>query len=408
MPDHGPVIPHLFRTEYRKIVSVLCRHFGFREIEVAEDIASETFQAAMQAWGIEGLPPNPAGWLHNTAKNKAKNHLHRESIFRDKIAQELQKTAQQSDSADIDLSFQNITDSQLQMMFAVCHPSISHESQICLSLRILCGFGIDEIASAFMTNKEVISKRIFRAKEKLREAKVAIEMPPLTEIEARLEPVLKTVYLLFNEGYYSVYQNNTLRKDLCLEAIRLCTMLIEHPETNKPKVNALLALMCFHASRFDARMNDNGSLILYDDQDSSLWNTDLISKGAYFLKMAGKGNDLSKYHLEAGIAAWHTQQADSREKWDGILHLYNQLLQREYSPITALNRTYAVAKVRGKAAAIAEAEKLQMPENHFYFALLGTLYTGLNDQKAMMHWQTALSLAKTESDKEAIRKKLAD
>ncbi|MCE7072465.1 RNA polymerase subunit sigma [Dyadobacter sp. CY327] len=408
MPDHGPVIPHLFRTEYRKIVSVLCRHFGFREIEVAEDIASETFQAAMQAWGIEGLPPNPAGWLYNTAKNKAKNHLHRESIFRDKIAQELQKTAQQSDSTDIDLSFQNITDSQLQMMFAVCHPSISHESQICLSLRILCGFGIDEIASAFMTNKEVISKRIFRAKEKLREAKVAIEMPPLPEIEARLEPVLKTIYLLFNEGYYSVNQNNTLRKDLCLEAIRLCTMLIEHLETNKPKVNALLALMCFHASRFDARMNDNGSLILYDDQDSSLWNTDLISKGAYFLKMAGKGNDLSKYHLEAGIAAWHTQQADSREKWDGILHLYNQLLQREYSPITALNRTYAVAKVRGKAAAIAEAEKLQMPENHFYFALLGTLYTGLNDQKAMMHWQTALSLAKTESDKEAIRKKLAD
>ncbi|MCF2519786.1 RNA polymerase sigma factor [Dyadobacter sp. CY351] len=408
MPDHGPVIPHLFRTEYRKIVSVLCRHFGFQEIEVAEDIASETFQAAMQAWGIEGLPPNPAGWLYNTAKNKAKNHLHRESIFRDKIAQELQKTAQQSDSADIDLSFQNITDSQLQMMFAVCHPSISHESQICLSLRILCGFGIDEIASAFMTNKEVISKRIFRAKEKLREAKVAIEMPPLPEIEARLEPVLKTVYLLFNEGYYSVNQNNTLRKDLCLEAIRLCTMLIEHPETNKPKVNALLALMCFHASRFDARMNDNGSLILYDDQDSSLWNTDLISKGAYFLKMAGKGNDLSKYHLEAGIAAWHTQQADSPEKWDGILHLYNQLLQREYSPITALNRTYAVAKVRGKAVAIAEAEKLQMPENHFYFALLGTLYTGLDDQKAMMHWQTALSLAKTESDKEAIRKKLAD
>lgn len=408
MPDHGLVIPHLFRTEYRKIVSVLCRHFGLREIEVAEDIASETFQAAMQAWGIEGLPPNPAGWLYNTAKNKAKNHLHRESIFRDKIAQELQKTAQQSDSADIDLSFQNITDSQLQMMFAVCHPSISHESQICLSLRILCGFGIDEIASAFMTNKEVISKRIFRAKEKLREAKVAIEMPPLPEIEARLEPVLKTIYLLFNEGYYSVNQNNTLRKDLCLEAIRLCTMLIEHPETNKPKVNALLALMCFHASRFDARMNDNGSLILYDDQDSSLWNTDLISKGAYFLKMAGKGNDLSKYHLEAGIAAWHTQQADSREKWDGILHLYNQLLQREYSPITALNRTYAVAKVRGKAAAIAEAEKLQMPENHFYFALLGTLYTGMDDQKAMMHWQTALSLAKTESDKEAIRKKLAD
>ncbi|MCF2490844.1 RNA polymerase sigma factor [Dyadobacter sp. CY347] len=406
MLDHGPIIPHLFRTEYRKIVSVLCRHFGFREIEVAEDIASETFQAAMQAWGLEGLPPNPAGWLYNTAKNKAKNHLHRESVFRHKIAQELQNTTQQSDSAEVDLSLQNINDSQLQMMFAVCHPSVSHESQIGLSLRILCGFGIDEIASAFMTNKDVINKRLFRAKEKLREAKVAIEMPPASAIEARLEPVLKTIYLLFNEGYYSASQNNTLRKDLCLEAIRLCTMLIEHSETNKPKVNALLALMCFHASRFDARINDNGSAVLYDEQDSSLWNRDLISKGGYFLRMAGQGNELSKYHLEAGIAAWHTQQSDTAEKWEGILHLYNQLLQREYSPVAALNRTYAVAKVRGKEAAIAEAEKLQIPENHFYFALLGTLYTDIDDQKAMLHWQTSLSLAKTDSDKEAIRKKL--
>ncbi|SKC07165.1 RNA polymerase sigma factor [Dyadobacter psychrophilus] len=406
MSEHATIIPHLFRTEYRKIVSVLCRHFGFRELEIAEDIASETFLVAMQAWGLEGLPPNPAGWLYTTAKNKAKNYLQRESVFQDKISKGLQNNDRQDIGEEIDLSLQNINDSQLQMMFAICHPAISREAQIGLSLRILCGFGIEEIATAFMTTREVINKRLFRAKDKLREEQVQIELPPAAEIDARLEQVLTTIYLLFNEGYYSVSQNHTLKKELCLEAMRLCTMLIENPETNKPQVNALLALMCFHASRFDARTNADGAIILYDEQDSSLWNTDLISKGGYFLNMAAQGNKLSRYHLEAGIAAWHTQQYDSPEKWEAILHLYNQLLQREYSPVAALNRTYAVAKVKGKQAAIAEAEKLNLPENRFYHSLLGELYGGLDDEKANVHWQTALSLTKTDADKEAIRRKL--
>lgn len=375
-------------------------------MEVAEDIASETFLVAMQAWGLEGLPPNPAGWLYNTAKNKAKNYLHRESVFRDKVSAEIQNKAQQVRADEVDLSLENINDSQLQMMFAVCHPSISREAQIGLSLRILCGFGIEEIASAFMTNKEVINKRLFRAKEKLRAERVRIELPPLSEIDARLEQVMTTIYLLFNEGYYSVSQSSTLRKELCLEAMRLCTMLVENPVTDKPQVNALLALMCFHASRFDARTSANGAIILYDEQDSSRWDSGLISKGGYFLNMAAQGNKLSKYHLEAGIAAWHTQQADSPEKWEGILHLYNQLLQREYSAIAALNRTYAVAKVKGKEAAIMDAEKLDLSDNHFYYALLGELYDGLDDEKAKMHWLTALSLAKTDADKDAIRRKL--
>ncbi|MCF0052058.1 RNA polymerase subunit sigma [Dyadobacter sp. LJ53] len=404
--DHRTIIPHLFRTEYRKIVSVLCRHFGFREIEIAEDIASETFQVAMQAWGLEGLPPNPVGWLYNTAKNKAKNHLQRDVIFRESIVPALKAEDDSSLEGEIDLSTQNINDSQLQMMFAISHPAISRESQIGLSLRILCGFGIDEIATAFVTNKETINKRLFRAKEKLREENIKITLPAQSEIDQRLDQVLMTIYLLFNEGYYSVSQNNTLRKDLCLEAMRLCTMLVENPETNKPQVNALLALMCFHASRLDARINAKGAIILYDDQDSGLWNTDLISKGGYFLKKAAQGNRLSKYHLEAGIAAWHTQQHDSAEKWEGILHLYNQLLQREYSPAAALNRTYAVAKVRGKEAGIREAEKLDLPENHFYYALLGELYSGLDDEKAKLHWQTALSMAKSDADREVIRKKI--
>ena len=251
MPEQE-LIPHLFRTEYRKIVSVLCRRFGFDQIEIAEDIAGDTFLTAAETWGLKGIPPNPAAWLYKVAKNKAKNYLQRNSTFENKIIPEIKNDSVNFIEQEIDLSPQNINDSQLQMMFAVCHPSISTESQIGLSLRILCGFGIEEIADAFLTNKETINKRLYRAKEKLRREKIKIELPPEDEIDERLEVVLKTIYLLFNEGYYSVSQNVTLRRDFCLEAMRLCYMLVENKGTNKPQANALLSLMCFHASRFDA------------------------------------------------------------------------------------------------------------------------------------------------------------
>lgn len=400
------LIPHLFRTEYRKIVSVLCKRFGFHQIEIAEDIASDTFLTAAQTWGLNGVPQNPAAWLYNVAKNKAKNYFQRDSVFKSKIAPEIKNTSSYIYENEIDLSPQNINDSQLQMMFAICNPSISPEAQIGLSLRILCGFGIEEIADAFLTNKETINKRLYRAKEKLREEKIAIELPDPLEFDERLATVLATIYLLFSEGYYSVSQNQTLRKDICFEAMRLCTMLVENKYTNKPEVNALLSLMCFHASRFDARINKNGELILYDEQDTNLWNADLISKGGYFLHQASQGNKISKYHIEASIAYWHTIKAGTKEKWENILQLFNQLLQIEYSPIAALNRTYALSKANGKQEAITEAEKLNLTDNHFYFALLGDLYTNINNVQAKQNFQKALSLAKTQADKQAIQKKI--
>ncbi|MBL0744570.1 RNA polymerase sigma factor [Chryseolinea lacunae] len=399
------LIPHLFRTEYRKIVSVLCKRFGFDQMETAEDIASDTFLTATQTWGLEGTPPNPTAWLYAVAKNKAKNHLQRHELFESKISPQLKATPTVHEP-DLDLSPQNINDSQLQMMFALCHPVIPAEAQVGLALRILCGFGIEEIADAFLTQKETINKRLLRAKEKLRDEKIDIVMPDPAQIDVRLDPVLTTLYLVFNEGYYSVSSNNTLRKDLCLEAMRLCTMLVENKATNKPRVNALLALMCFHASRFDARLNTRGELVLYDAQDTNLWNTDLISKGGYFLHCAATGTTLSKYHLEAGIAYWNTQHQDTREKWESMLQLYNQLLQIEYTPIAALNRTYALWKANGKAQAIREAEKLKLTSNHFYYALLGDLYTNIDNGKAKQHFEEALMLARTETDKQALRKKL--
>jgi predicted RNA polymerase sigma factor len=188
--------------------------------------------------------------------------------------------------------------------------------------------------------------------------------------------------------------------------MRLCHMLVETKETNKPQVNALLSLMCFQASRFEARQNESGEPILYEDQDTSLWDADLIRTGEYFLNCSASGNKISKYHLEAAIAYWHTHKKDTKEKWENILQLYNQLLQIEYSPIAALNRTYALSKANGEEEAIIEAEKLNLTDNHFYFTLLGELYTGIDNEKASLNFQKAFSLAKTQTDKQAIQKKI--
>ncbi|GAB3524646.1 RNA polymerase sigma factor [Emticicia fontis] len=400
------LIPHLFRTEFRKITAVLSKLLGIEHIETAEDIVSDTFLSAVESWPYKGIPPNPTAWLYAVAKNKARNYIVRNHIFDTKVSSEIIQSLEENQGIEIDLSDKNISDSQLQMLFAICHPSISIEAQIGLALRILCGFGIDEIANAFLSNKETINKRLFRAKEKLRTEKVAIEFPVETEIQVRLEAVLRTLYLLFNEGYYSESQDTVLRNDLCLEAMRLTYLLIENESTNLPEVKALLSLMCFHASRFEARKNANGEIVLYQDQDESLWNKELIDKGAYYLHQASQGTRFSRYHLESSIAYWHTIKADTNEKWESILQLYNQLLIFEYSPIAALNRTFAFSKVYGKPKAIAEAEKLKLNDNPYYFTLLGELYKELDKAKAKENFQKAYQFAGTQADRQVIQKQM--
>lgn len=375
-------------------------------LEMAEDIAGDTFLAALETWSYKGIPENPKAWLYTVAKNKARNYFNRHQLFAKKITAELQAGSSQNENAEIDLSEKNITDSQLQMLFAICHPIIPVESQVGLALRILCGFGIEEIANAFLTNKETINKRLFRAREKLRAENITIEFPGENEIAARLNTVLTTLYLLFSEGYYSESQDSIIREDLCLEAMRLTYLLIGNERTNHPEVNALMALMCFHASRFEARKTDNGEIVLYRDQDESRWNQALIEKGTFYLHQASQGNTLSKYHLEASIAYWHTQKADTKEKWETILQLYNRLLQIAYSPIAALNRTYALAKANGKTAAIAVAEKLQLIDNQYYYTLLGALYKDFDNVKAKLNFEKALLLAKTEADRISIKKNM--
>lgn len=400
-------LKQLFQQEFAKMVAVIGKLFGLEHIELAEDLVSETFLQATTTWADKGIPQNPTAWLYAVAKQKTLYYFRRNKIFTDKVMPEVSLQQEETHEMDLDFSPKQIKDSQLQMIFAICNPAIASEAQIGLALRILCGFGIDEIAEAFLSNKETINKRLFRAKEKLRTEQVKLEFPPAKEIAQRLDNVLHVIYLLFSEGYYSQTQNQVLRQDLCLEALRLGLILIDEAQTNLPKTNALIALMCFHASRFGARTGEDHSLVLYEAQNPDLWDKDLINQGRFFLNQSVQGNELTSYHLEAQIAHWHCQKEDTSEKWEQILQLYNQLLLLNYSPSVALNRTFALYKANGRAEALIEAEKLKLEGNHFYFVLLAELYQGLDNEKARLNLEKAYQLAKTVTEKQGIAKKIA-
>jgi RNA polymerase sigma factor (sigma-70 family) len=399
-------LKHLFQQEYAKMVAVISNLFGLRHIEIAEDIVGETFLTASESWGVKGMPANPTAWLYVVAKQKTLYYFRRNKIYETKVVPAIKTSQAIEEPDDVNFSPENIRDSQLQMLFAVCNPAIASEAQIGLALRILCGFGIDEIAEAFLSNKETINKRLFRAKEKLRAENVQMELPPAGEISRRLDNVLHIIYLLFNEGYYSKTNNQILQKDFCLEALRLGLLLTEYERTNLPRTNALMALMCFHASRFNARQTDQELLVLYEQQDTALWDAGLIRQGMHFMSLAAQGNEISSYHLEAKIAYWHCMKEDMPGKWQDILDSYDQLMLVNYSPGVALNRVYAFYKVHGQKAALAEAQKLNMDSSHFYFLLLGELYKGLDNRQAKLNFEKALSLARTDPERQGIREKI--
>ncbi len=399
---HTQAINELFQREFSRMVAVISKRFGLEHIETAEDIVSDTFLLASETWARNGVPENPEGWLYTVAKNKTLTQIRRKSIFDTSVVPEYSSRIDVREEPEF--TPENIADSELRMLFAICHPSIGSEAQIGLALRILCGFGIDEIAHAFLCGKETINKRLYRAKEKLRQEHISLEMPAEQEIPVRLDAVLHTLYLLFNEGYYSRTQDQILRKELCLEALRLALTLTDHAATDLPKTSALIALMCFHASRFGAR--DQGSMILYDLQDEELWDNGLIRQGMHFLERSAAGNEISSYHLEAKIAYRHCTKTDTDEKWREILGLYDALLLVNFSPAAALNRLYAFYRVHGAQAALREAEHWDFAGNHFYYVLLAELYSGLDPVQAKHNFEKAASLARTETERRGIRQKL--
>lgn len=401
---NNDLLSDLFRQEYLKMMAVLCRCFGLKHIEIAEDIIGETFLRAAENWAINGVPENPAAWLYTVAKNRAKDHLKRVALFETKIAGNINPGTAEPEP-DVAFETEPVGDSQLAMIFAVCDPGNAVESQICLALQVLCGFSVEEIANAFLTRTETVKKRLHRARTSLRNSHFQIRALSEATITFRLDTVLRTLYLLFNEGYFSKTNDQLIRNELCAEAIRLALVLTENPLTGTVQTKALLALMCYQSSRLNARTSHSGEMVLFEEQDQNLWNKDLVEKGNYYFVNACQGNQASKYHLEAAIAYWHTN-ATAPDKWRQILQLYNQLILIEYSPVTALNRAFAFAKVYGPEKAIQQTEKLKLTESDHYHKLLGYLYETINAGKAIDHYRLAVQLTKAKAARQDLEKKI--
>jgi RNA polymerase sigma factor (sigma-70 family) len=406
------LVGHLFRHEAGKMAAVLTRLLGFQSLDLTEDIVQDTLLQAMSTWKIKGIPENPSAWLYTVAKRKAIDTIRQQHIHHDhhsEIGRALQSEWTLSPTVKSLFLDNEIEDSQLRMIFACCHPAIPYESQIALTLKMLCGLSTAEIASSFLTNEETISKRLYRAREKIKEEKINLDGPAPATIPGRLDAVLHGVYLLFNEGYNSSHTNQLIRHDLCEEAMRLCLLLARNTVTDLPKVNALLALMCFQASRMDARLSGEGNIILLKDQDRSQWNRPLIEKGKFYLEKSAAGDEISEYHLEAMIASCHTE-AESFEKtnWKTILELYTTLSHVKPSPVVEMNKAIAIGYLHSPIEGLIALKKVSgLEHNHFYYTALGDFSAEAGDkEKATDYYLQALNLTSSATEKNFLKDKL--
>jgi RNA polymerase sigma factor (sigma-70 family) len=319
---------HLFRVEAGKLVSVLTGVFGIDHLQLAEDVVQEALVRAFRTWPYYGIPDNPAAWITQTAKNLAYDLLRREKRFREKqteIVASVEQWSSDSGVNDSPLFDTEIKDDRLRLIFTCCHPLIPQDAQTALALRTLCGFGAAEIAKAFLTTEAAIAKRLTRTRQKIRELRIPFEIPSGEEFSIRLNGVLQTLYLLFNEGYKASSGENLIKEDLCYEAIRLGTLLAEHPLANLPRTHALVALMLLNAARLPARVDEEGNILRLKEQERAKWSRPMIERGILHLGHAAAGDELSEYHIQAAIAACHCMAEDYQSTdWLKILSLYDQ------------------------------------------------------------------------------------
>jgi RNA polymerase sigma factor (sigma-70 family) len=405
-------IDHLFRRESGKMVSVLTRLLGLQRLETAQDIVQDSLLQAMNVWPFKGIPDNPTAWLYRAAKNRAIDILRREKKFKElspEYALLLQSEYSLTSTVNNLFLENEIQDSQLRMMFACGHPAIAEESQIALMLKTLCGLNADEIAKAFLTHEETITKRIYRAKEKIRLEKIELVVPLGHELIERLDAVLKSLYLLFNEGYNSSNPEQLIREDLCQEAMRLTFLLTQNHTTNLPRTNALLSLMCFQSSRLQARLDDKGNIIVLKFQDRKKWFRPLMQKGFEYLNSSMESFDSSPYHLEAAIASLHAS-AESFEKtdWKSIYQLYEALYRRQPTPIVAMNKAIASAYANDKQDALKQLQEIKgLDDYYIYHTSIGEIYFELNNfTLAKKFYKKAMSLTTSRSEQQLLVSKI--
>lgn len=410
------LVDHLFRHESARILAVLTRIFGPENLELAEDVMQDSLVEAIKQWLYIGIPDNPSGWLFKVAKNKALNIVNRgkyQSRYTSDIVHLLRSEWTAEPAIDFIFTEEEISDDLLRMMFTCCHPSISSDSQIALILKTLCGFSIAEIARAFFTGDENIHKRLVRAKQKLRESRIRFEIPAGRELPERLQTVLDTIFLLFNEGYSASAGTSPIRYEICEEAIRLTESLALHAALReKADIFALLALMQLNACRFKARLDGEGQILTLAEQERSLWDFGLMKAGFVNLEKSMADREYSRYHILALISSCHCSARDFESTdWSTILSLYDRLLAIDDTPIVRLNRAVAVGKVHGAAIAISELEKIsgapELESYHLFYSVRAEFYMELNQlREAAVLLQKAIYLAPLIPEKNFLQKKL--
>ncbi len=375
------LVDHFFRHQSGRCVAVLTRVFGLHNLELVEDVVQAALLQALETWKIHGIPDDPAAWMYRVARNKAVDAIRRRDVA-DRLNPEwvwLRESVSPPFGLDQLFLSHEIADCQLRMILTCCHPDLPAESQIALTLKTLCGFSTHEIARALLTSEANVKKRIARAKRKFVDQEVGLGVPSGEGLKARLESVHTVLYLLFNEGYSSSQPHELIRRDLCEEAIRLCLLLFDHPASTNPETAALLALMLLHASRFDARLDESGNILLLEEQNRSRWNRELIERGFHYMNESASGDRISRYHLEAAIAAQHSLAPSfSETDWTAILTLYDDLVHLHPSPIHELNRAIAVAQIDGPDAGIVAVRQIQgretLEDYHLFHATLGEFH----------------------------------
>jgi RNA polymerase sigma-70 factor (ECF subfamily) len=409
------VVDHLFRREAGRLVAILARRFGPEHLHLAEDVVQDALVAAMQTWPYTGVPENPTAWILQTARNRALDQTRRRKVFQEKqpaLIALVEDCLDAAIGADLPRFEDEIQDSQLRMMFVCCHPGLPAESQVALTLKVLCGFGEGEIAAAFLATPEAMAKRLVRARQYLREEAIAPELPSAAEAAARVESVHRALYLLFNEGHKSSHGRALIRGELCADAIRLAELLAGHAFPTQEETHALLALMYFLAARLPARVDAAGDLLLLHRQDRSLWDRSKIMRGLEHLEESAGGPSVSRYHLEAGIAACHALAPSEEETdWTRILELYDDLSALDGSPVIALNRAVALARVQGPMAglkALAGIADSPVLENyHLFFSVAGQLWLDHGDRgKAEECFRRSRDLATHETEREHLSRRI--
>lgn len=403
------IIEHFFRHEYARLMAHLLGKYGSEYFDLVEDSVQEALIKATKVWPFKGIPENPAGWFVRVSRNKVIDGIR-------KTQRGEQKHQAYADDTDFSYKSEPLTDDLLNddllnMMFACCHPTISAESQVILTLKVLSGFGNMEIAKALLKSSDAVAKAFTRAKTRLKQEKIIPTIPSDNELAGRLSIVLKILYLVFNEGYNATKGKSIINQDVCYEAMRLTKLLLDHPKLNREEVNALMALMCFQASRFDAREDELGNLLTLEFQDRTKWNCELIDQGAYYLHQASQEDHSGPYYLQARIAACHIIAKDfNATNWSQILKLYDQLLIVQPNKFTALNRVVAYGKVYGANNAIQELLLLKsnFPNHYLYQAIMASLLEQNGRMKeAGLAYTKAIPLTQNESEKKYLAKKLS-